>query len=135
MRTLVQKLTILLIGACSAFVLAGSLAPAMASAQTDPFKDICAQGGTGSSSVCHATGANNLSGSNGLLIKVTNIFAFVTGVAAVFVIMIGGFMYVTANGDAGKASGGKNAVLFAAIGLVVVVVGRAIIGFVVSKIK
>jgi hypothetical protein len=133
MHAFKQKLAVLFIGAFSALLLAGGLAPAAASAQTDPFKDICAQGGASSSSVCHASGANNLSGSNGIIVKVANVFAFVTGVAAVFVIMIGGFMYITANGDAGKASSGKNAVLFACIGLVVVVVGRAIIGFVVTK--
>jgi hypothetical protein len=135
MQAFKRKLTVLLIGAFSALMLAVALAPAVAHAQTDPFKDICSQSGASASSVCHASGANNLSGSNGLLIKVANIFAFVTGVAAVFVIMIGGFTYITSNGDAGKASGGKNAVLFACIGLLVVVVGRAIIGFVVTKLK
>jgi hypothetical protein len=85
--------------------------------------------------VCKASGGNNLSGPTGIIIKVSNIFAFVAGVGAVFVIIIGGFTYVTSNGDSGKASGGKNAVVYAVIGLVIIVLGRAIIGFVVGRFK
>jgi hypothetical protein len=115
--------------------IAAAAAPSVASAQITPFSEICKQSGTGSSAVCHASTKNNISGSDGILIKVANIFAFVTGIAAVFVIMIGGFMYITANGDTGKASGGKKAVAFAFVGLIVVVLGRAIIGFIVTRIK
>lgn len=97
--------------------------------------DVCSQAGASGSSICHANGSNNLSGPNGIIIKVANIFAFVGGVAAVIVIMIGGFMYVTASGDAGKANSGRNAVVYAAIGLVVIVLGRAIIGYVIIKFK
>jgi hypothetical protein len=112
--------------------LAASL-PVVHSAAQGVF-DVCKQGGAGGSAVCHAPTGNNLSGPNGILIKVANIFAFVTGVGAVFVILIGGFMYITSSGDAGKASTGRSAVIYAVIGLVVVVLGRVIIGFVVTKI-
>jgi hypothetical protein len=108
-----------------------ALTPAPASAQG--VFDVCKQGGAGSSAVCTASGGNNLSGPNGIIIKVSNIFAFIGGVAAVIVIMVGGFVYITSAGDAGKASGGKNAVVYATVGLVVIVLGRAIIGFVISK--
>jgi hypothetical protein len=130
-----HKLAVLMICAMSALLMACAFGAATASAQTDVFKDVCTTGGASGSAVCHTSGGNNLSGPNGIIIKVANVFAFITGVAAVFVIMIGGFTYITASGDASKASGGKNAVLFATIGLVVVVVGRAIIGFVITKFK
>lgn len=97
--------------------------------------DVCKQGGAGGSAVCHATTGNNLSGPNGIIVKVSNIFAWVGGVGAVIVIMVGGFMYVTASGDAGKANSGRSAVIYATVGLVVIVLGRVIIGFVVTKIN
>lgn len=113
-----------------------SLAAPTASA-TDVFNGICHQAGTtaaaNGSPVCHTSGANNISGPNGIIIKVANIFAFIGGVASVIVIMIGGFMYITSGGDAGKANSGRSAVTYAVVGLVVIVLGRAIIGFVMSK--
>lgn len=97
--------------------------------------DVCKQGGTNNSAVCKASGGNNLSGPNGIIIKVANIFAFITGIGAVFVIIIGGFIYISSGGDAGKAATGRSAVIYAVVGLVVVVLGRVIIGFVISKFK
>ena len=136
MRTPKQLLATLFVGITAFLALAGGLAPAMASAAaTDPFQDICAMNGAGASAVCSADGKNNLSGPNGIILKVANIFAFATGVGAMFVILIGGFMYITANGDSGKANSGRTAVIYASIGLVVVVIGRAIIGFVITKFK
>ncbi|HSW99362.1 MAG TPA: hypothetical protein VLF71_06050 [Candidatus Saccharimonadales bacterium] len=136
MQRFTRILITAVIGTASLFAVAGGLAPAVASAAaTDPFQDICAINGASGSSVCHANGQNNLSGPNGIIIKVANIFAFVTGVGAVFVILIGGFMYITANGDSGKANSARSAVLYASVGLVVVVIGRAIIGFVITKFR
>lgn len=97
--------------------------------------DVCKQAGAKSSDVCKASGANNLSGPNGIIVKVANIFAFITGVAAIIVIMLGGFTYITAGGDAGKAQTGRSMVIYAVVGLVVVVLARTIIGFVIVKFK
>ncbi|HSX34597.1 MAG TPA: hypothetical protein VLF62_03050 [Candidatus Saccharimonadales bacterium] len=97
--------------------------------------DVCKQGGASGSAVCHAPTGNNLSGSNGIIVKVANIFAFVGGIAAVFVLIVGGFMYITSGGDSGKANSGRSAVIYSMVGLVVIVLGRVIIGFVVTKIK
>jgi hypothetical protein len=44
-------------------------------------------------------------------------------------------MYITSGGDSSKVSSAKDTVLYAAIGLVVVVLARTIIVFVVGKIK
>lgn len=116
----------------STVFIACSLGSQMAGAQSS-LQAICKDQTAKTSTFCSANGDNSLTGQKGIIIKVSNIFAFVTGVAAVVVIMIGGFMYITSSGDAGKASTGKNAVVYACVGLVVVVLGRAIIGFVVTK--
>lgn len=112
------------------------LASAPAASAQGVFNNACnpqgANGGGNGSAICSATGANNLSGPNGIINKVSNIFAFVGGVAAVFIIMIGGFMYITAGGDASKANSGRSAVIYACVGLVVIVLGRTIIRYVIS---
>jgi len=100
----------------------------------NPFKSVCnVASGASSSATCSADGSNTISGPNGVINKVANIFAFLTGIAAVFVIMIGGFMYLTSGGDAGKAKSGRSAVIYACVGLAVVVLARVIINFVISK--
>lgn len=127
-----QRIALFTISVFAIAALAASLPAARTSAQVF---NVCNQGGAGSSAVCHAPTANNISGPNGIIIKVSNIFAWVGGVGAVFVMMIGGFMYVTASGDSNKASSGRSTIIYAAVGLVVIVLGRAIIGFVVTKFK
>lgn len=118
----------------TAFVACSLAAAPAASAQTDVFKNACSQSASASHSpLCTEKGGNNLSGPNGIILKVANIFAFAGGAAAVLVILIGGFMYITAGGDSGKANSGRAAVTYALVGLVVIVLGRAIIGFVISK--
>jgi hypothetical protein len=129
--SITQRLSTLVISVMAVLGMAFVAMPATAGAQG--VFDVCKQGGAKASSVCKANGQNNLSGPNGIIIKVSNIFAFITGIAAVIVIMIGGFLMITAGGDTGKQTSGKQAVTYAVVGLVVVVVARAIIGFVITR--
>lgn len=50
----------------------------------------------------------------------------VAGIVAVITIIIGGFLYVTSNGEPEKIKRAKNAILYAVIGLVVVIMAFAI---------
>lgn len=87
------------------------------------------------SPVCAANGSTNpLTGNDGLLTRVANIFALITGVAAVVVIIIGGFEYVRSSGDSAKINKAKDTILFAVIGLIVVLIARSIVALVVSKL-
>lgn len=67
--------------------------------------------------------------------NILNTVFFWTGIIAVIVIVIGGVMYGTSQGDPGKAQRGKMVVLSAAIGLVVVVLAFAIVNFVVLRVS
>lgn len=67
---------------------------------------------------------------NALLGNVLNITYFAAGIVAVFVIIIAGFLYVTSTGDPGRVTKAKNAILFAVIGLVVVMLAFIITGYV-----
>lgn len=66
---------------------------------------------------------------NGVL---TTIY-FVAGVVAVISIIIGGFMYTTSNGDASRVKTAKDVILYAIVGLVVVIMAFVITGFVIGK--
>ncbi|MDQ3158534.1 MAG: hypothetical protein M3P98_00120 [bacterium] len=64
-----------------------------------------------------------------------NLFSFVVGIAAVIMIIIGGFKYITSGGDSAGTQSAKNTVLFAVIGLIIVALAQIIVIFVINRIK
>lgn len=114
----------------------GLLAPLPALAATNVFKDVCSKPSASSSSVCQngQTTTNPLTGSNGLIVKITRIVAIIAGAAAVIIIIISGFKFVMSNGDAAQATNARNGVLYALIGLLVIIIATSIISLVMSKI-
>ena len=54
------------------------------------------------------------------------------GIAAVVVIIIGGILYATSDGDAAKIKRGKDAILYSIIGLVVIMMAFLITNYVVG---
>ena len=102
-----------------------------------PDTSVCSQTDSqgNQSAVCLPKESDNpILGPNGLVNKIANIFALITGIAAVIVIIIGGFEYVRSSGDSSKVNTAKDMILFAIIGLIVVVIARALVALVVSKI-
>ena len=103
-------------------------------APVDVFHDACTTGGAGGSSACSNNGSDPISGSNGILSKVTTIISILAGIASVILIIVSGFMYVTSNGDAGKLSTAKTTIIYAIVGLVIVVMAQAIVLFVLNRL-
>lgn len=66
--------------------------------------------------------------------EILGLVYLVAGIVAVIVIVIGGIRYVTANGDIGKVTAAKDTVLYAVIGLAVVIMASAITTFVIHGI-
>jgi hypothetical protein len=65
--------------------------------------------------------------------NIINLFSIVVGVVAVIMIIIGGFRYVTAGGDSSNVSSAKNTIIYAVVGLIVVLLSQAIVRFVLEK--
>lgn len=55
------------------------------------------------------------------------------GLVAVGVVIYGGVVYVTSNGDPGKAQKGRNAIIYGLVGLVIALLAFSIVNFV-SKV-
>lgn len=70
------------------------------------------------------TGAT--SGDSTVLTNVLNAVYLWSGIVAVIVIIIAGYLYVTSNGDPNSAARAKNAILGAVIGLVIIILAFAI---------
>lgn len=138
---MIRRLTIL---ALLLFV-TGCLFAAPAAQAKEIFGGVCAKAGTDTSAVCTDSAATDpnqdpFSGSDGVLAKVTNIVAFVGGATAVIMIVYSAIRYVTSGSDLSTNSrtdtdveSAKHTITNALIGIVVIVAGRAVILFVLSK--
>lgn len=62
------------------------------------------------------------------------ILSIIVGIAAVIMIIVGGFLYVTSGGDSGKTATAKNTILFAIIGLVIAALAQIIVNFVLDRV-
>ena len=118
----------------SVALMGGIAAPVLAK---DPFGGVSCSGSAASSALCSGksnSGTNPLTGTNGLIHKVTLIIALLTGTVAVIIIIVGGFMYITSGGDPQKVGNAKNTILYAVVGLIIIVAAQTIITFVLSKL-
>lgn len=90
-------------------------------------------------------GANAAAGENGCaagkpatsvdstIHRVVNLLSVLVGIAAVIVIILAGFRYITSGGDSTKVTNAKNALLYAVIGLVLAVSAQVLVRFVLDK--
>jgi hypothetical protein len=68
-----------------------------------------------------------------LIGTVINILSVIVGAVSVIMIIIGGFRYVVSNGDSGALGGAKNTILYAIVGLVIVLFAQVIVAFVIDR--
>lgn len=121
------------------------IAPA-ATAQFQSLTETCNKPEAASSPVCQQYHQQQASKQNPLTEKiqnVTNIFAMLTGLFAVAIIIYGGFVFVTAGGAVGgqrssdsptRAKQARAMVTGAVIGLVIVALGWTIVTFVTNNL-
>ena len=70
---------------------------------------------------------------NSVLSNGLDIVYFVAGIAAIIVIIIAGIMYTISGGDAGQTKAAKETILYAVVGLVVILMAFTITGFVTGR--
>lgn len=120
---------------------------ALVNAQADKIisPDVCNQ--APDSEVCKTANAQGtddpISGPGGIISKAANIIAAIGGVAAVIIIIISGFMYMTAGGAAvgqragdspNRAKKAQSAMVGAVIGVIVIALAWAITRFIVDRV-
>ena len=79
-------------------------------------------GETGSN--CSDTGVGNAIAAG------VNILSLVVGVAAVVMVILGGFKYITSGGEASKVSNAKNSLVYALVGLFIAALAQLLVHFV-----
>ena len=81
----------------------------------------------------HAEGMpTQLMGGDGTLSNIINTILYVAGVIAVAMLIIGGIRFMISRGDKDKVQKAKNTIVYAIIGLILVIFSYAIVNFIVS---
>lgn len=65
---------------------------------------------------------------------IINFFLLIGGLTAFFYVLYGGFTYLTAGGDPGKAATGQKYIVNAIIGVVIIFLSFSLINFVINRI-
>lgn len=97
----------------------------------------CSEGNNANSAVCSSksgNGQNPISGNQGVLLRITDFVAYIAGIAAVIMVVVGGIRFITADGDSGNVKSARNTVLYAMVGIIVIVSAKALINFVILRI-
>ena len=68
------------------------------------------------------------------LTTIINILSSVIGVIAVLMIIVAGFRFVASSGDSNKVGAAKNTIVYALIGLAIVVLAQVIVHFVITEV-
>ncbi len=71
---------------------------------------------------------------NTIINAALNILSVIAGIAAVIMVIISGFKYITSGGDAGKIGSAKNTLVYAIIGIIIVAMSQFIAQFVIAKV-
>jgi hypothetical protein len=103
----------------------------------DPFAGSCEVDGTGDAAICNERVDGNtdpLAGENGAINQIANIIAIFAGVVAVIIIIIAGITMILSGGDSTKVQNSRNAIIYAAVGLVVIVLARGIVALVINLV-
>jgi type IV secretion system pilin len=110
-----------------------SPAPVYASAfnSTNATKQACSGiNGTEGAGDCAAPGTTLTT----LIRTVLNLLSAFIGVVAVIMIMLSGFKFVTAAGDAGKVATARSTMIYAIVGLIIVAFAQFITQFIMKKV-
>lgn len=113
------------------FVIALSLLPDTVAAATKD--DVC----RGIGLVSNSNGCAEPSDGSSLkdvVATAVNILSFVVGIAAVIMIILGGFKFVTSGGDSNSTNSARNTIIYALVGLVIAAMAQIIVRFVLNEV-
>ncbi|MGZ6005343.1 MAG: hypothetical protein ACXWLH_04300 [Candidatus Saccharimonadales bacterium] len=72
------------------------------------------------------------SGVSNLLSTIVGIISFVAGAAAVIMVILAGFKYITSGGDSAKIGSAKGTLIYALVGVAIAVLAQILVHFVIN---
>ena len=124
-----NKLKLIFASFIALIMLSGAALPMTAAAETSK-QAACSA--LGSSTCAQPAGSPNV---DSVVKNVILVLSLIVGVAAVIMVIVGGFKFITSGGDSNKAASARNTVVYALVGLVIVAFAQAIVYFVIGKLK
>lgn len=108
----------------------------------EPFKDAACDGKNQASAACKARGSSDpIAGPNGILLRITNIIAYLAGAVAVIMIIVGSIRFITSGSDVSTGSrtdtdveDARRAIANAVVGLAIIILAKAIITYVIRRL-
>ena len=111
-------------------LLSFGVSPAYATALTELCSGI---NGASAGSSCGPSGGTTTTSISSVANTVVNIFTYVVGIISVIMLIVAGFRYVTSGGESSKVSGAKNTLIYAIVGIVIVLAAKIIVSFVANQ--
>lgn len=100
-------------------------------AQTNSSKDAVCEGISGvSGGACTEAEANRVTDT---IRNALRIFQVIAGVVAIFMMIIAGLRFITSSGSSDGVKSARNTILYASIGIIIVIISEAIIQFVLNR--
>ncbi len=124
-----------LVSLAAAFALVFSAAPALVAAETTGVT----QGPVGcgielqTGNNCPVDGKLGEEKVIGIIKQIINVASLLVGAVCVIMIIFGGFRYMVSGGDSSGVTTAKNTILYAVVGLVVVLLSQALVRFVFTR--
>lgn len=125
-----NKRFLLVIAALFSIVLTPLFAVGMVAAQGSDQAACQGLGGTFSGGKCSVPNQPDI---EDVIARVIQVMSAIAGVAAVIMIIISGFRFVTANGDSNTVAAARRTLIYALVGVVVVAISQTIVWFILRK--
>jgi hypothetical protein len=119
---------VLVIGVLSGLFVSAQLA--MVQALT-PAEEACMAVEALGGAKCDATAQTGISNT---VKTVVNVMSFIVGIISVIMIIIAGIRFTTSGGDPQAASGARQTIIYAVIGIVIVIMAQVIVAFVLDRV-
>ena len=133
---MISKLRLLVLALSVPLLITGNAAAAW-----NPFDngkiDCASATHTANSAICKDSqnpGDNPLTGTNGIILNIANLIAIIAGVAAVIIIILGGLRLIQSGGNPENVAGARRAIIYALVGIIVIVLARTILGLVITSV-
>ena len=125
-----QKITGVVIATLMALGLMVAV-PATVSADNHPASQAC-DGVVLTGGTCDPDGAET--GITNVVSTIIDVLSVIVGAVSVIMIIIGGFRYVTSAGDSNATTAARNTIIYALVGLVIVIFAQVIVSFVIGQV-
>ena len=127
-----KTLKIFSIALILSFIVIGLIMPQVKAAAV---LESCDTGDLSQTNICQTINSKSSTSTPTTLIdSIISIFSYIAGITSIILVIFSGLLFVTSAGDPKRVHQARDTILYAGIGIAVVVIARLIILFVVNKV-